>query len=59
MKYCTQTFTSFAGDEIINILRITDDGTVTVLGLGKNDPEYLAWVAAGNTAQEWQPEDVD
>lgn len=21
--------------------------------------DFLAWVAAGNTAQEWQPEDAD
>lgn len=24
-----------------------------------NAQRYLAWVAAGNTAQEWQPEDAD
>lgn len=32
-----------------------DDGSVTS---GKPDsfPEYLAWVAEGNVAEEWQPE---
>jgi hypothetical protein len=56
MKYHKNTFSSFTGDEITNIIRISDDGTVTILGLGEEDEGYRAWVADGNTPTEWNPE---
>jgi hypothetical protein len=55
MKYKIITFTKIEGSEGTNIIRIADNEIVT-LGLGEQDPEYLAWVADGNTAEEWQPE---
>jgi hypothetical protein len=38
------------------IVRVDDDGTVWWLGEKELDSGYLAWVAEGNTATEWQPE---
>jgi hypothetical protein len=50
--YYLQTANRF--DEVItNVLRISDDGVVWTLGEGQNDIGYLAWVAEGNTAEEW------
>ena len=40
-------------DEML-VGRIDDDGLMRVNGLATND-EYLAWVAEGNTAEEWVP----
>lgn len=56
MRYCTRTFTSSLGEEITNIIRISDDGIVTILGLGEEDEGYLAWLAEGNTPEEWNPD---
>lgn len=39
----------------ISIIRI-ENGVVWWLGENENDPNYLAWVAEGNTAEEWSPE---
>jgi hypothetical protein len=35
------------------IIRQDDDGVVWTLGLGEQDAGYLAWVAEGNTPEEW------
>ena len=56
--YYIQNCTGFQGD-FVNVLRVDEDGLVWALGLGEQDDGYLAWVASGNTAQEWQPEDAD
>jgi hypothetical protein len=54
MKYCTHTHTSITGSTITRIVQI-DAETCTTLGLGEQDPNYLAWLAEGNTPEEWQP----
>lgn len=36
--------------------RIDDDGLMRVT-CSSDDREYLAWVAEGNVAEEWQPEE--
>ena len=38
--------------------RLDDDNLVRVTCLS-NHPEYLAWVAEGNTAEEWSPDASD
>jgi hypothetical protein len=43
-----------SGDQII-YGRVDDDGLMRVTCVAEH-PEYLAWVAEGNTATEWQPE---
>ena len=35
--------------------RIDDDGKMRVTCIAEH-PEFLAWVAEGNTAEEWQPD---
>jgi hypothetical protein len=40
-------------ETITSVLRVGDDGIVWTLADGQNDVEYLAWVAEGNTAEEW------
>jgi hypothetical protein len=35
------------------IVRLDDDGTLVWLGLNTEDEGYLAWVAEGNEATEW------
>ena len=35
--------------------RIDDDGKMRVTCIAEH-PEYAAWVAEGNTAEEWNPE---
>jgi hypothetical protein len=56
MKYKIIRFTKMDGSQGTNIIRITDNEVVT-LGLGEEDPGYLEWVAQGNTAEEWTPEE--
>jgi hypothetical protein len=43
-----------SGEEIVNVRRIVDETSVEVMAI--DNPEYLAWVAEGNTAEEWNPE---
>jgi hypothetical protein len=41
-------------ETITNVLRIGDDGVVWTIAEGHRFyDEYLAWVAEGNTAEEW------
>ena len=56
MKYAILLFTRLDHTQGINVLRINGDEIVT-LGQGEQDPDYLAWVAEGNVAEEWQPEE--
>ena len=37
--------------------RLDDDGLMRVTCIAEH-PEYLAWVAEGNTAEEWSPDDA-
>ena len=46
-------FTGLNGSS--EIIRQDDDGVVWTLGLGEQDAGYMAWVATGNTAEEWSP----
>ena len=39
----------------ISVARLDEDGILTWLGDGQEDAEYLAWVAEGNVAEEWNP----
>lgn len=39
-----------------NLVRVGNDGVVWLIGMGTEEPNYLAWVAEGNTAEEWNPE---
>ena len=55
MKYCVLRFTHLDKTEGVNIVRI-EGSMVTTLGLGEDDPDYLAWLAEGNTPEEWKPE---
>lgn len=41
------------------IFRTTDSAWIPCDEANADYQDYLAWVAAGNTAQEWQPEDAD
>lgn len=41
------------------ILRTIDSVWIPCDEANADYQDYLAWVAAGNTAQEWQPEDAD
>lgn len=52
MKYVIINFIHLDGTEGFNVLRILDNEVVT-LGLGNQDPEYLAWIADGNIVEEW------
>jgi hypothetical protein len=40
------------GSQGTNIIRITDNEIVT-LGLGEEDPEYVAWLAQGNLPENF------
>jgi len=44
---------------IESIVRINADGSMSGIPIDNGNidyVEYLAWVAEGNTAEEWQPE---
>jgi hypothetical protein len=44
---------SYSGERIFGL--VDDDGLMKVTCSEEND-EYLAWVAEGNEAEEWNPE---
>ena len=39
----------------ISIIYRDDNDVDWWLGLGEQDPNYLAWLAEGNTPEQWQP----
>ena len=39
------------------VVRIAADGIVQIID--KDNSEYLAWLAEGNTPEEWQPETIE
>lgn len=41
-------------NDSILVMKRVDESTV-VSGIAEFMPEYLAWVAEGNTAEEWNP----
>lgn len=41
------------------VFRTTDSAWIPCDEANADYRDFLAWVAAGNTAEEWQPEDVD
>jgi len=43
-------------ETITSVLRVGDDDILWTLADGQNDVGYLAWVAEGNEATEWNPE---
>ena len=44
---------SYSGERIFGL--VDDDGLMKVT-CSEEDEKYLAWVAEGNTAEEWNPE---
>lgn len=44
------------GTTELAIIRLDDDGTPWWLGAGEQDEQYLAWLAEGNTPEEWNPD---
>jgi len=56
MKYIVQRFNSGPMGEIVTILN-TETGGIIPLDEGNTDYRaYIAWVAEGNTAEEWTGE---
>ena len=58
MFYIQKTIT-ITGQQIESVVRPVwvDEHLGQVVEVrATNDPEYLAWVAEGNTAEEWQPD---
>lgn len=58
MMFAKRTVTTVLGEDAVVIVR-SDGAQIPHEPLNADYQDYLAWVAAGNTAQEWQPEDVD
>jgi hypothetical protein len=56
--YYIQKITAL-GEEKTNVLRVGDDNVVWTLGEGEQDSGYLAWLAEGNTAEPWEPEETE
>jgi hypothetical protein len=50
-----QIATSPSSDEMV-IVRISDNAFIPQEPTNSDYQAYLAWVAEGNTAEEWQPE---
>lgn len=55
MTWMTYT-TPFSDREMV--ICINEDGS-SVSGYADSIPEYLAWLAEGNTAEEWNPDNID
>ena len=53
MFYIFSSASPIFGNEITNVRRIIDETSVEVMAI--DNPEYLAWVAEGNTPEEWSP----
>jgi hypothetical protein len=51
MFYIFSSVSPISGNEITNVRRIIDETSVEVMAI--DNPAYLAWVEAGNTAEEW------
>lgn len=57
-----QTTTTLTGDEVTSVVRPmwVDNHFGQVIEVRPvDDPEYLEWVAAGNTPEPWNPEEVE
>jgi len=59
MKYFIATITTTSDDTEQHIIQPTTNGAYCSFPMTEDNPnmvDYLAWVADGNTAEEWQPE---
>ena len=54
MMFVKRTITTVLGEDSV-IIRV-DGAQIPSEPLNADYQDYLAWVAAGNTAEEWQPD---
>jgi hypothetical protein len=54
--YATRTFTDKFLQERTTIVRLADKAFIPLDPDNTDYQAYLAWVAEGNTAEEWQPD---
>jgi hypothetical protein len=62
MKYYVATITNTFGDVQQHIIQPTSDGgycSFPAIDDNPNMVHYFAWIAEGNTAEEWQPEMIE
>ena len=58
MKHWMRTSTSFLGEERVVYIHREDGAQFPCAEENPDYQAYLAWVAEGNTAEEWNPEET-
>ena len=53
MKYATKIFVDLFGSEYLTIVRLEDKAFIPTDPANTDYQAYLAWVAEGNIAEEW------